>query len=85
MCNALQDAGVTRKDLPMIHSAISDVHQQPVQNVAVVMAVEMGLLDILVARPGESVPSKELAHQSAFDETLIGIVLHDMPRAPVRY
>ena len=66
---------MTRKDLPMIHSAISDVHQQPVHNVAVVMAVEMGLLDTLAARRGESVSSKELARQSAFDETLIGISL----------
>ncbi len=43
------------------------------QNVALVMAEEMGIIDIIVERKGDQVELAELSHLTGYDKNLIGM------------
>ena len=46
---------------------------QILQNVALVMAEEMGIIDIIVERNGDQVKLAELSHLTGYDKNLIGM------------
>ncbi len=43
------------------------------ENVALVMAEEMGIIDIIVERKGDQVKLAELSHLTGYDKNLIGM------------
>lgn len=46
--------------------------EKTVQNVCIVAALEMGLLQLLAAKQGKSLTAAELANASGYDELFIG-------------